>query len=262
MINQKRAVNVVASALRRGRAGVSNPKRPTGSFLFLGPTGVGKTELARSLAATYFGNEHQLIRLDMSEYQRPEDISRLLASSSAREVNLLTSIRQQPFAVVLFDEFEKAHPTILNLFLQLLDEGQLTDDTGRPASFRNTIVIATSNAGSAAISKRIQTTGSLDGFERTLIDQLISDELFKTELINRFDEVVLFRPLSELTDDALEVIVKAGYDPEFGARSMRRIIQKTVENVVAVKILSGQVAAGGLITLTGQDLASDENINA
>ena len=167
MINQKRAVNVVASALRRGRAGVSNSKRPTGSFLFLGPTGVGKTELARSLAATYFGNEHQMIRLDMSEYQRPEDISRLLASSSAREVNLLTSIRQQPFAVVLFDEFEKAHPTILNLFLQLLDEGQLTDDTGRPASFRNTIVIATSNAGSAGHSKRIQTTGSLDGFERT-----------------------------------------------------------------------------------------------
>ncbi len=284
MINQVRAVNVVASALRRGRAGVANPKRPIGSFLFLGPTGVGKTELARSLAAVYFGNEHQLIRLDMSEFQRPEDVSRLLASSSSQEKNLLTAVRQQPFAVVLFDEVEKAHPTILNLFLQLLDEGQLTDDSGRPASFRNTIVIATSNAGSADITKRIQSTGSLDGFERTLIDQLISSGLFKTELINRFDEVVLFRPLNEkelvsvaklmlkevnqtlteknikveLTPEALEVMVKAGYDPEFGARSMRRIIQKTVENVVAVKILSGQVSTGGLITLTPQDLAADQ----
>ena len=115
MINQVRAVNVVASALRRGRAGVANPKRPIGSFLFLGPTGVGKTELARSLAAVYFGNEHQMIRLDMSEYQRPEDVTRLLASSSAHEKNLLTAVRQQPFSVVLFDEVEKAHPNILNL---------------------------------------------------------------------------------------------------------------------------------------------------
>lgn len=284
MINQVRAVNVVASALRRGRAGVSNPKRPIGSFLFLGPTGVGKTELARSLAAVYFGNEHQMIRLDMSEYQRPEDVSRLLASSSAHEKNILTAVRQQPFSVVLFDEVEKAHPNILNLFLQLLDEGQLTDDSGRPALFRNAIIIATSNAGSAAITKRIQTSGSLDGFERTFIDQLITGGQFKTELINRFDEVVLFRPLNEkelvsvaklmikevnqtlteknitvdLTPEAFDEIVKAGYDPEFGARSMRRIIQKTVENVVAVKILSGQVTTGGIVTLTPHDLESEQ----
>jgi ATP-dependent Clp protease ATP-binding subunit ClpC len=282
MINQIRAVNVVADALRRGRAGVANPQRPIGSFLFLGPTGVGKTELARSLAAVYYGNEHQLIRLDMSEYQRPQDLSRILASSSSQEVNLLTSIRQQPFAVVLFDEFEKAHPNILNLCLQLLDEGQLTDESGRPASFRNAIIIATSNAGSIDITKQIQKAGNLDNFERPFLDRLIASGIFKTELINRFDEVVLFRPLNEkelvsvaklmlkevnqtltdknirveLTPEALDMMVKAGYDPEFGARSMRRIIQKTVENVVAVKILSGQVTSGGLITLSAQDLAA------
>jgi ATP-dependent Clp protease ATP-binding subunit ClpC len=284
MINQTRAVGVVASALRRGRAGVSNPKRPVGSFLFLGPTGVGKTELARSLAAVYFGDENQMIRLDMSEYQQASDVTRLLATGGSQEQSLIASIRQQPFTVVLFDEIEKAHPNILNLFLQMLDEGQLTDEQGRPASFKSSIIIATSNAGAVDITQQVKTTGNLEAFERPLVDKLIREGQFKPELVNRFDEVVLFRPLTEeelaqvanvmlrevnrtlatqhitvqLTDAALKQIVHAGYDPEFGARPMRRIIQKTVENAVAVKILQGQAQPGSTITLDVPDLAPTE----
>jgi ATP-dependent Clp protease ATP-binding subunit ClpC len=280
MINQKQAVNVVAAALRRGRAGVSNPKRPVGSFLFLGPTGVGKTELARSLAAVYFGDEHQMIRLDMSEYQQPGDVSRLLATGGQQTNSLLMSIRKQPFSVVLLDEVEKAHPNILNLLLQMLDEGQLTDEQGKPASFRSAIIIATSNAGAPDITARVKSGESLETFERTLIDKLISSGQFRPELINRFDEIVLFRPLNEpemaqvaqlmlgevnhtlaaqnisvtLTPAALQHIARAGYDPEFGARPMRRIIQKTVENAVAVKILGGQAQAGSVIALDVGDL--------
>lgn len=284
MINQTRAVNVVSAALRRGRAGVSNPKRPVGSFLFLGPTGVGKTELARSLAAVYFGDEQQMIRLDMSEYQQPGDVARLLATGGSQEQSLIASIRQQPFSVVLFDEIEKAHPNILNLFLQMLDEGQLTDEQGRPASFRSSIIIATSNAGAVDITQQVKAGGNLDAFERPLLDKLIQAGQFKPELVNRFDEIVLFRPLTEdelalvaqvmlrevnktlatqhiavqLTPEALKQIVHQGYDPEFGARPMRRIIQKTVENAIAVKILQGQAAPGSTITLDVQDLAPTE----
>lgn len=280
MINQKQAVNAVAAALRRGRAGVSNPKRPVGSFLFLGPTGVGKTELARSLAAVYFGDEHQMIRLDMSEYQQAGDVSRLLATGGQQTNSLLMSIRKQPFSVVLLDEVEKAHPNILNLLLQMLDEGQLTDEQGKPASFRSAIIIATSNAGAPDITARVKSGEPLDSFERTLIDKLISSGQFRPELINRFDEVVLFRPLNEseltqvaqlmlgevnhtlaaqnisvkLTPEALQQIARAGYDPEFGARPMRRMIQKTVENAVAVKILGGNAQAGSVITLDVSDL--------
>jgi ATP-dependent Clp protease ATP-binding subunit ClpC len=281
MINQVRAVNVVASALRRGRAGVSSPTRPVGSFLFLGPTGVGKTELARSLAAVYFGDEKQMIRLDMSEYQQPDDVKRLLSGGGQNERSLLLAIREQPFSVVLLDEIEKAHPNILNLLLQMLDEGQLTDEQGRPASFRSSIIIATSNAGAADITQKVREQGSLENFERPLIDKLIGTGQFKPELVNRFDEVVLFRPLNEaelaqvaevmlqgvnktlavqqlsvqLTPEALKVIVHQGYDPEFGARPMRRIIQKTVENAIAVKILRGEAQPGSTILLDVADLS-------
>jgi ATP-dependent Clp protease ATP-binding subunit ClpC len=286
MIDQVQAVNAIASALRRSRAGVANPKRPAGSFLFLGPTGVGKTELAKSLAGVYFGDEHQMIRLDMSEYQNPEDVARLLHGSKEDDENLLTAVRQQPFSVVLLDEIEKAHPNILNLLLQMLDEGQMTDAEGRPASFRSAIIIATSNAGATHIIAQVRAGAQLDDtFERALLDQLISTGTFKPELINRFDEVVLFRPLEapelaqvaqlmikevnhtleaqnisvQLTPEAMAIIIKNGYDPQFGARPMRRVIQKTVENAVASKILSQQAHAGSVITLDVNDLSADSH---
>lgn len=280
MINQSTAVEVVASALRRGRAGVGDQKRPIGSFLFLGPTGVGKTELARSLADVYFGDEAQMVRLDMSEYQQAEDVSRLLSDGTKESNSLILAIRKQPFSVVLLDEVEKAHPNILNLLLQMLDEGRLTDSAGRSTSFSNAIVIATSNAGSAEITKNVASGSKLDDFERPLIDSLISAGTFKAELINRFDEVVLFRPLElaelkqvaelivagvnktlanqnvsvKLTDSALDKIVQAGYDPQFGARPMRRVVQKTVQDVVANKLLTKQAGPGSTITLDVTDL--------
>lgn len=280
MINQTRAVTVVSAALRRARAGVSSPNRPIGGFLFLGPTGVGKTELAKSLAAVYFGDERQMIRLDMSEYQQESDVSRILDSGSGGSESLIMAVRKQPFSVILLDEIEKAHPNILNLLLQLLDEGQLTDAAGKIASFKNAIIIATSNAGAAAISKRVTEEESLETFERPLIDELIATGQFRPEFINRFDEVVLFRPLNldeltqvaqlmlagvnqtianqnisvKLTPTALTALVQAGYDPQFGARPMRRVIQKTVEDALAVKILSKQVVAGEVVTLDVADL--------
>jgi ATP-dependent Clp protease ATP-binding subunit ClpC len=281
MINQSRAVKVVASALRRGRAGVSDPKRPIGSFLFLGPTGVGKTELARSLAATYFGDEKRMIRLDMSEFQQESDVSRLLATGGTSTKSLILQIREQPFSVVLLDEVEKAHPNILNLLLQMLDEGQLTDEKGKASSFKNSIIIATSNAGSAEITQRVGSGDKLESFERPLIEELIGQGQFRAELINRFDEVVLFRPLNKeelaqvaslmlgevnktlsnqnisvkLTDAALAKVVEAGYDPEFGARPMRRALQKLVEDAVAKKVLGNEAKPGSEITLDVADLS-------
>jgi ATP-dependent Clp protease ATP-binding subunit ClpC len=281
MINQVRAVKVVASALRRGRAGVSDPKRPIGSFLFLGPTGVGKTELARSLAATYFGDEHKMIRLDMSEFQQESDVSRLLATGGSNSKSLILQIREQPFSVVLLDEVEKAHQNILNLLLQMLDEGQLTDEKGHGASFKNAIIIATSNAGSTDIAERVGKGEQLEAFERPLIEKLIHEGQFKAELINRFDETVLFRPLNKqelakvaglmledvnktlsnqnisvkLTDAALQKVVQTGYDPEFGARPMRRALQKLVEDAVAKKVLSNEAKPGSSITLDVADLS-------
>lgn len=279
MVNQTRAVTVVSNALRRARAGVGNTKRPIGSFLFLGPTGVGKTELAKSLAATYFGDEKNMVRLDMSEYQQAEDVSRILADGKESE-GLLLAIRKQPFSVVLLDEIEKAHSGVLNLLLQLLDEGQLTDINGQPASFRNSIIIVTSNAGANDIIERINQNQPLEEFERPLIDKLISEGVFRPELINRFDEIVLFRPLNQqelgqvatlmlaevnrnlanqnisvgLTQPALDSLVQQGYDPQFGSRPMRRVIQRTVEDAVAQKILSGQASPGTKILLDLPDV--------
>ncbi|MCW1908761.1 MAG: AAA family ATPase [Candidatus Saccharibacteria bacterium] len=280
MINQTQAVNAVAAALRRVRAGVTNPNRPAGSFLFLGPTGVGKTELARSLANAYFGDSTRMIRLDMSEYQRPDDVARLLEDGGDSAQSLIMSIRKQPFSVVLLDEIEKAHPNILNLMLQLLDEGQLTDAGGRAASFKSAIIITTSNAGSADIIARITAGESMSSFERPLIDKLIQSGQFRPELINRFDDVVLFRPLNQaeltqvaklmigevnknlshqnitvsLTDEALNKIAAAGYDPQFGARPMRHLIQRTVEDVIATKILRGEASPGSTIVLDVNDM--------
>ena len=268
MINQSRAVNVVASALRRSRAGVANPGRPIGSFLFLGPTGVGKTELAKSIAATYFESESNLVRLDMSEYQQADDVKRLLAGSNDTS-SLIMSVRERPFSVVLLDEIEKAHPNVLNLLLQLLDEGQLTDIDGRAGSFKDCI-----------IREHIAKDEELETFESAFIDQLVSSNQFRPELLNRFDEIVLFRPLSqselaqvvqlmmqevnqtlanqkiviELTDAAVRKIVEAGYDARLGARPMRRVLQHAVEDSVANQILSGQIKPGDHVHMDESDL--------
>lgn len=281
MINQSHAVSVVANALRRARAGVTNPKRPIGSFLFLGPTGVGKTELAKSVAATYFGAETSMVRLDMSEYQQADDVQRLLSTGEQETSSLLMAVRQQPFTVVLLDEIEKAHPNILNLLLQMLDEGQLTDVAGKAASFKDCVIIATSNAGAQTIRERIAKGESLESFGPQFTDELIKSGQFKPELLNRFDEMVLFRPLTpeelaqvvqlmigevnktlanqnitiELTPAAIAKIVAAGNDPRLGARPMRRTLQKAVEDTVAQKILKGEAKAGDHIRLDAPDLA-------
>jgi ATP-dependent Clp protease ATP-binding subunit ClpC len=281
MINQTRAVSVVANALRRSRAGVSNPNRPIGSFLFLGPTGVGKTELAKSVAATYFNSEASMIRLDMSEYQQPSDVARLLSGGETETSSLMLRIRQQPFSVVLLDEIEKAHPNVLNLLLQLLDEGQLTDTSGRRASFKDAVIIVTSNAGADTIRARIQAGEELESFEKQFTDELINSGQFRPELLNRFDEIVLFRPLKpdelaqvvrlmltginatlapqqiavSLTDAAIAKIVAVGNDPRLGARPMRRALQRAVEDTIAKKILQGQTRPGDTITLDAPDLA-------
>lgn len=281
MINQTRAVTVVASALRRARAGVANPKRPIGSFLFLGPTGVGKTELAKAIAATYFGSEDSIIRLDMSEYQQAEDVNRLLSDGGGQTMSLIMAVRQQPFSVVLLDEIEKTHPNILNLLLQLLDEGRLTDMGGRAASFKDCIIIATSNAGAQEIRERVGKGETLESFEAEFVDQLIKSSQFKPELLNRFDEIVLFRPLNadelaqvvglmmnevnhtlstqnisvELTPAATGQIVAKGYDARLGARPMRRMLQRTVEDEIANRILRGTAQPGDHVVLDSSDLS-------
>jgi len=283
MINQSHAVSVVSNALRRARAGVSNPNKPMGSFLFLGPTGVGKTELAKSIAAIYFGDESAMIRLDMSEYQQPDDVKRLLATGENESSSLLLNIRKKPYTVVLLDEIEKAHPNILNLLLQLLDEGRLTDESGKAASFKDSIIITTSNAGAQEIRERIEKGENIEDFANQFTDNLINAGSFKPELLNRFDEIVLFRPLNpdelkqvvglmleevnktlsnknikiSLTDAAITQIVKEGNDPRLGARPMRRALQRAVENSVAQKILSGAIKEGDSVTLDVSDLASE-----
>jgi ATP-dependent Clp protease ATP-binding subunit ClpA len=222
-----------------------------------------------------------MIRLDMSEYQQPSDVDRLLSDGGDSAESLILAIRKQPFSVVLLDEVEKAHPNILNLLLQLLDEGHLTDKNGRPAQFNSAIIIATSNAGSADITQRIEAGQTLEDFDRPLIDSLIAKGQFKPELINRFDEIVLFRPLNQqelgqvavlmikdvnktlaaqniivqLTEAALAQVIQEGYDPEFGARPMRRVIQRLIEDAVATKILKGEIKPGQTITLDVGDLA-------
>jgi len=280
MINQTHAVSSVCSALRRSRAGVSDPNHPIGSFLFLGPTGVGKTELAKSLAAEYFGSSDNLIRLDMTEYQQPSDVSRLLSDGQNNSMSLIMAVRQKPFSVVLLDEIEKAHPNILNLLLQILDEGRLTDSNGKATSFKDCIVICTSNAGAQSIRDHVQTGESLDSFEAQFVDSLINSGQFKPELINRFDELVLFKPLGpeelnqivqlmikqinstlsnqnisiELTAAAINKVVKAGYDPRLGARPMRRALQVLVEDSLAKRILQQQVNPGDHVVLDEADL--------
>jgi ATP-dependent Clp protease ATP-binding subunit ClpC len=276
MINQTRAVGVVSDALRRARAGVRNQNRPIGTFLFLGPTGVGKTELAKALADVYFGGESRMIRLDLNEYVRPEDVTRLIADGADDPMSLTAQAMKQPFSVVLLDEIEKAHPQVLTTLLQLLDEGILRDIKNREVSFRDAIIIATSNAGADRIREYIERGYQLEQFEKQFIDELINTNQFRPEFLNRFDEIVTFRPLNKdelvqvidlilaginktmalqkitvnVAQDAKLLLVDRGYDPRLGARPMRRIVQRAVENTVAKQMLSGLVAPGSTIEIT------------
>ena len=276
MVGQDKAVHAVSDALRRARAGVRNQNRPVGSFLFLGPTGVGKTELAKALAETYFNGEKNIVRLDMNEYVSSNDVARLIADGADNPNSLTAQVMKQPFTVVLLDEIEKAHSTVLSTLLQLLDEGVLRDERNREVSFRDAIVIATSNAGSDRIQEYIHRGYTLDQFEEEFINELIGGHVFHPEFLNRFDEMVVFGPLSKpelltvvdrilagvnktleaqsvsvsLESEAKEYLVEHGYDPRLGARPLRRIVQKAVESTVATLLLEGDVSAGQTVELT------------
>ena len=278
MINQTRAVKVISDALRRARSGVNDPNKPIGTFLFLGPTGVGKTELSKAVAAVYFGQESNMVRVDMNEFTQSSDIERLLDTTA--QSSFLEAVGRNPFTVVLFDEIEKAHPEVVNLFLQLLDEGVMRDDKNREVSFRDAIVIATSNAGADSIRAFIDAGQEVEQFEKPFTDSLIDSHIFKPEFLNRFDEMVVFRPLTEaelvqvvdllmagvnsnlskqkvvvdLTPAAKKWLAVQGYDPRLGARPLRRMVQRTVENVVAKKILNSDFKPGTTLTLDVADL--------
>jgi ATP-dependent Clp protease ATP-binding subunit ClpC len=280
MINQTRAVSVVSDALRRARAGVRNQNRPIGTFLFLGPTGVGKTELAKALADVYFGGEERIIRLDLNEFVRSEDVSRLIADASDDANSLTAQVMKQPFSVVLLDEIEKAHPNVLTTLLQLLDEGVIRDIKNREISFRDAIIIATSNAGADRIREYIERGYQLEQFEKQFVNELIDTNQFRPEFLNRFDEIVTFRPLNKdelvqvvdlilaginktlavqkvtvsVDQDAKLYLVEQGYDPRLGARPMRRIVQRSVENTVAKQMLEGTVMPGSAITISLQQV--------
>ena len=288
VVNQERAIEVVANAMRRARAGVATQKRPIGTFLFLGPTGVGKTETAKALAESYFGSDERMIRFDMSEYQGQDAVSHLLGSPKTQEDGTLTSaIRTNPFSLVLLDEFEKAYPKALDLFLQVFDEGRLTDGWGRVVSFRNAILIATSNAGAEFIRQRITKGGDTASLADDLIEYVLSQGIFRPELVNRFDAVVVYRPLLqehvvqvaqkmlsrlsaallkergvklEISEDGVRALAAKGYSPEFGGREMARVIQEQVENIVARKILEGELKRGSVFRLTARDLQTNSTL--
>ncbi len=282
MVNQTRAVSAVSDALRRARAGVRNTNRPIGTFLFLGPTGVGKSELAKALAATYFNGEKNIIRVDLNEYVANEDVARLIADGADDANSLTARAMKQPFSVVLLDEIEKAHPNVITTLLQMLDEGILRDIKNREVSFRDAIIIATSNAGADRIREYIERGHDIAHFEKQFIDELISSNQFRPEFLNRFDEIVVFRPLNrdellqvvdhiladvnktlelqkvsvEVAEDAKVYLVEQGYDPKLGARPMRRVVQRAVESTVAKRVLEGGVEPGGTVEITLEQVQS------
>ncbi len=283
IVGQTEAVTAIANALRRARAGVVDSKKPVGSFLFLGPTGVGKTETAKTLAAQYFGSEEAMIRFDMSEYQQKSDIYRLIGDpEDENSQGLLTSqVREKPFSLLLFDEVEKADPDILNLFLQILDEGNITDSQGVKCSFQSAIIILTSNAGSEFIRQASRQKIVYEELQKGLINFVQQENFFRPEFLNRFTQVIVFRPLTleeiikvaefmikklvehlvaergvfvTVTPEAIRKLAELGFDPEMGARPMQRSIQEHLENVLAKKLLSGEINRGDKLTIDILDL--------
>lgn len=278
VIGQDAALSAVARTMRRARAGVQSSERPIGSFLFFGPTGVGKTETAKALAHVFFGNEQSMHRFDMTEYSETGVLARLIGTSDSSGI-LCDALREKPYAVVLLDEFEKGHKSVHDLMLQILDEGTFTDGRGEVVNARNTIVVATSNAGSDLIMRTVAQRGELATLESEIIDHIIKSGTFRPELINRFDSTVIFEPLDKgaqtevaqlflyelaermkekgytlaITPDLIDVVVKEGYHPQFGARPMRRAVQDIIEEAIATRIIAGTIHPGNTITLTKAD---------
>lgn len=281
VIGQDQAVKAVADALRRTRAGLTSPNRPAASFLFVGPTGVGKTELAKALAANYFKSEEAMVRFDMSEYQEPSSIYQLIGNpndSQSEGGTLTQAVREHPFSLLLFDEIEKAHPDVLNLFLQILDDARLTENTGRVVKLQSCIIIATSNAGSKEISQLIKAGRQAKELVPTITR--ILENNFKPEFLNRFDSIIPFQPLDKaqlnqiaalmitsvqtkaaeqnitltVTPEAISRLVELGYDPAYGARPLRRTIEQKLEGVLANALLNGTAKAGDTLQITADML--------
>jgi len=285
VVGQRLAVSAVANAVRRSRAGLGDPNRPTGSFIFLGPTGVGKTETARALAEFLFDDERAMVRLDMSEYMEKHSVARLIGAPPGyvgyEEGGQLTeAVRRRPYSVILFDEIEKAHPDVFNVLLQILDDGRLTDSQGRLVDFRNSVIIMTSNIGSQIIVESAQASPQLgdrpDDPAWTRVEQRVRDELrnhFRPEFLNRVDDIIVFRPLSrenlvqivdlqlrhlevmlaarhhglDVTPEAKELLAAQGYDPVYGARPLKRVIQRELQNPLALELLEGKFHEGDTI---------------
>ena len=283
LIGQDEAVQKVTEAILRSRAGISDPNKPIGSFLFLGPTGVGKTELAKSLAECLFDDEHNIVRIDMTEYMEKFSVSRLIGAPPGyvgydEGGQLTEAVRRKPYSVVLFDEIEKAHPDVFNILLQILDDGRITDSQGRTVDFKNTIIILTSNLGSQYLLDGIGEDGEITPEAKEAVMAELR-RTFRPEFLNRLDETILFRPLTkdnlndiidimvsnlrerlaqrslelEITPEAKELIIDRGYDPLYGARPLRRYLQSSVETLIARTILSGDLAAGSILVIDVRD---------
>ena len=285
VVGQDEGVTKVTEAIIRSKAGIKDPTKPIGSFLFLGPTGVGKTELAKALAESLFDDESNIVRLDMSEYMEKYSVSRLIGAPPGyvgydEGGQLTEAVRRKPYSVVLFDEIEKAHPDVFNVLLQVLDDGRITDSQGRTVDFKNTIIIMTSNIGSSYLLDGIHEDGSI----KPEAEEMVMNDLrahFRPEFLNRLDEIIMFKPLTKdnierivdilikdvnkrladkelkikLTDSAKQFIVDNGFDPMYGARPLKRYVQKTVETLAAKLILKGDINVGDDIVI---DVAGDK----
>ena len=282
VVGQNEAVKQVAEAMRKARAGFGDALRPLGSFIFFGPSGVGKTETAKAFAEHYFGGDDKMIRLDMSEFQTPESIDRMIGSRTGGvQGELVTAVREKPFSIVLLDEIEKAYPRALDLFLQILDEGYVTDGFGEKVSFRNTVIIATSNAGAPLIKSLVREHVPMTEIRQQVLDQIVESNLFRLEFLSRFDGLIFFEPLKQeeleavaelklkkfalrlkeekniavsFASDVVSTIVEKGFEPEFGVRSLNRFIENSIEDAVVKKIIAGDLVSGGSLTISGEEL--------
>jgi len=292
LVGQAEAVQAVSDAVRRNRAGLGDPKRPMGTFIFLGPTGVGKTELAKALAEVLFDDENAITRIDMSEYMEKHSVSRMVGAPPGyvgyEEGGQLTeAVRRKPYSIVLLDEIEKAHPDVFNILLQVLDDGRLTDSKGREVNFKNTIIIMTSNLGSSIILENFEKLNDADKAKTSQLIETTKLEVFellkqkmRPEFLNRIDDTIMFLPLRKdeierillmqvaginkmlkrqelsmsLDEKAIDLLVDAGYDPQFGARPMKRVLQKELVNELSKLILSGKYLPGDTIIVSGTNL--------